>query len=247
MPRGYVLGDETDARQPGADRAELAEIELLVADYAGRRSAFQAPRPGFAPASDPLAPGSYAETPQTRTFTHVREEIIYMRCLRNAVRLWDALGGNRGLFVTLIREWEGEMPGWITRGLPVMPDRSQIVAEDVFRHPAIVYVRDILNAGLQPFHMHVDVCDPRYADTTGSSWQAGTYSLLCLQFANDVAELAHFGRCANESCGRLFVRQRGRALKGQHRSDALYCDKHCAKAQAQRKYRRRQARQDKTP
>jgi hypothetical protein len=248
LPRGYVLGEETDAQGSPAHRAELAEIELLVADYAKRRRAYPPPRPGFVRASDPLAPGSYDETPQMRSFTHVREEIIYARCLRNAVRFWDALGGNRSLFLTLSREWEGDMPTWITRGLPVMPDRSQIVAEDVFRHPAIVYVRDILNAGLQPFHVHVDVLDPRYADTTGSYWQAGTYSLLCLQFANDVAGQAHFARCANESCGRLFVRQRGRALKGQNRKDAIYCDKHCAKAQAQRQYRRRQAAgQDETP
>ena len=94
------------------------------------------------------------------------------------------------------------------------------------------------NAGLQPFHMPRRCVRSRaMLDTTGSSWQAGTYSLLCLQFANDVAELAHFGRCANEklwphcSCANADGRS-----EGQHRSDALYCDKHCATSQAQRKY-----------
>lgn len=47
-------------------------------------------------------------------------------------------------------------------------------------------------------------------------------------------------RCANETCGRWFTLQEGRAEKGQHKKvGVMYCTSKCARAQAQRDYRRR--------
>lgn len=65
-------------------------------------------------------------------------------------------------------------------------------------------------------------------------------SALVVQLHNLVVDGLEIRRCANESCGRPFTRQRGRAAKGQYRSTGvLYCDAACAKAQIQREYRRR--------
>ena len=63
---------------------------------------------------------------------------------------------------------------------------------------------------------------------------------MALQFFNDVAAQTPYARCANETCGKLFVRQLGRAEHGQHRFKGVkYCSASCASAQKQREYRRR--------
>ncbi|MEV1174540.1 hypothetical protein [Nonomuraea sp. NPDC049784] len=61
-----------------------------------------------------------------------------------------------------------------------------------------------------------------------------------LQLYNHLVEKAEFRQCANELCDKTFVRQRGRAEFGQHRtSGILYHSRDCARAQAQRQLRRR--------
>lgn len=66
------------------------------------------------------------------------------------------------------------------------------------------------------------------------------YAVLCLELFNHICEGATYRLCANETCGRQFVRQHGRAAHGQHRSQGvMYCSARCARAQAQRRYRLR--------
>jgi len=66
------------------------------------------------------------------------------------------------------------------------------------------------------------------------------YCVLCLELFNHILDNAAYRTCANETCGRLFVRQQGRSEHGQHRaSGVLYCSHSCARAQANRAYRRR--------
>ncbi len=66
------------------------------------------------------------------------------------------------------------------------------------------------------------------------------YDICCLELFNHIVERAPYRRCQNETCGRLFVRQSGRARHGQRRTrGVLFCSSSCARAQAQRAYRRR--------
>jgi hypothetical protein len=96
-----------------------------------------------------------------------------------------------------------------------------------------------LDVGLAAFHPHVSVRD----DPIPYHGSVGFYQICCLELFNHIAEAAVYRTCANEPCGRLFVRQTGRAQHGQHRTHGVkYCSTECARAQAQRQYRRRKAR-----
>lgn len=56
----------------------------------------------------------------------------------------------------------------------------------------------------------------------------------------DIIDGLPLRQCANESCERYFLRQRGTAQHGQYRSKGvLYCSQRCAVRQAQRVKRRR--------
>lgn len=66
------------------------------------------------------------------------------------------------------------------------------------------------------------------------------YSVMCLELFNHIAEGATYKLCKNETCVNMFVRQQGTATKGQNWTTGVkYCTNDCARAQAQREYRRR--------
>jgi hypothetical protein len=63
---------------------------------------------------------------------------------------------------------------------------------------------------------------------------------LVIQLFNDIAAETSYKTCANESCRGLFVHQIDRKAKRHSRSNGTrYCSPRCARAQAQRDYRRR--------
>jgi hypothetical protein len=109
-----------------------------------------------------------------------------------------------------------------------------------------------MQSGLAPFRpsiVFVDGSDesategpyPGHIRTTGIP----LYAILCLELFNHIAERAVYKTCQNETCRRPFVRQSGRAVHGQHRTRGVkYCSTECARAQAQRQYRRRRAKRD---
>jgi hypothetical protein len=115
------------------------------------------------------------------------------------------------------------------------------------------YLLMLLDFGLMPFHPGISFLesneesgedgDARFRVTPGSGddrQRLDLYPILCLELFNHMVEEASYRVCANERCGRLFVRQEGRAQFDQRRKTGVkYCSALCAKAQAQREYRRR--------
>ncbi|MFK0258282.1 hypothetical protein [Streptomyces sp. NPDC090445] len=88
-----------------------------------------------------------------------------------------------------------------------------------------------LNSALERFSTGIGGLEDRYPTFL---------SVAFLQLYNHVAENATIRECANETCRRPYVRQRGRAEYGQNRTTgAKYCTLECARAQAQRVHRRR--------
>jgi hypothetical protein len=70
--------------------------------------------------------------------------------------------------------------------------------------------------------------------------ETSLYSAVMLQLVNDLAANETVRTCANETCGRPFVRQLGRSAYGGHRRiGTRYCSNSCARAQYQREKRRR--------
>jgi hypothetical protein len=115
---------------------------------------------------------------------------------------------------------------------PETPDDAAQLAED--------WTHGLLSA-FYPQFIGVEVTG------TGETHRSDPYfsdvpllSLMALELYNHACEDAVYKSCQNETCGRLFVRQEGRALHGQHRRTGVkYCTSECARAQAQRSYRRR--------
>lgn len=115
------------------------------------------------------------------------------------------------------------------------------------KRDAAFLLEDGLDLALAPFHPRVFQPLPAHRQRRLSPSQPfgqGTpaFFLCCLELFNHIAEHATYKRCSNETCARLFVRQTGRAAHGQYRRRGVkYCSAECAKAQAQRAYRRRKA------
>jgi len=118
---------------------------------------------------------------------------------------------------------------WRRRGFPQPSDASECVKL------AAVLVNDAA-AGCGP-HVELEVTGDRPANLV---WRPRILSAMALQALSFLSEGLPAQRCANERCGRWFVRQRGRSRYDQHRTrGVLYCSAECAKAQAEREYRRR--------
>jgi hypothetical protein len=127
---------------------------------------------------------------------------------------------------------------------PLMPgtDQSKSLASSLTAQ----FLERTISDALERFSPRMYLLDqdgrPNFRDTSGSSTpnDVTTYETMILELFRHISEDAAAKAC--EKCGKLFVRQDGDAVHGQSRMTGVkYCSRACAKAAAQRDYRRRQS------
>jgi hypothetical protein len=177
---------------------------------------------------------------QIREVHSVGRVAVYRDALFNMLQLWRFLQG--GLSAPELAEAARPASGNIYMALR----RKELSTIDATRASFELMIQ--LNGALQAFHVRLELHTNKFAPLGAPL--PNVFEACCLQLANHIAENATYSRCANETCGRLFVRQRGGskiaesrgAEHGQyHTRSVLYCTPQCARAQAARAARRRRS------
>jgi hypothetical protein len=159
---------------------------------------------------------------------------LYVESIQRATRAFLACQSDGGLeelvapyindeYLSLMRNINSDHPTPWPRSLKHL--QKLLIDEE------ILHLKTSLGAALGRFSVGIGGLEERWPSI---------YSVSFLQLYNHLAEGSTARRCANETCLRAFVRQRGRAEYEQYRTDGVkYCSRECARAQAQRQLRRR--------
>lgn len=154
--------------------------------------------------------------------SHVEEFRIHARLLRDLVRILAAEQGLLAL-TSVEAQWESR---WVTPQLW----RSGGLRE------AVAFLAECLAPPLRDYHVRLELSDGDGHELLARS--ESLYAVLCLQMWNHIADETPYRICQRPDCGRLFVRQQGRAKNDQHKkTGSLYCTARCARVMASRKFR----------
>ena len=170
---------------------------------------------------------------ERRRFFHLSEVRMHAAALRDMVRLRQVVEGAM-TYEAAVREWECGL----ALGAPMLlPDASQPApAEAALVELAAHDLVLSLNAGLHEFTLRAIYGERgRGLPYVYVPPAASTYGVLCLQFANHIAEGATYRNC--RACGRWFVRKDDpRYTVGSKRlhGKVEYCSDTCANRVAKR-------------
>jgi len=187
-------------------------------------------RVGLGVAEDLVEAGYFRRRPGMG-LRHLDEFVLYASLLRDFTRTWQAVSESLS--------WERVLGDWETPSdwVRVFGATTQ---QDEKTERCVEFMCAVLNQALAAFSVHLTTHTVAPDGRQEPDWDASTWQALSLQLVNDVVDRVPYKVCANEACGRFFVRQRGTSKFGQGRtSGVMYCSNSCARAQAQREYRRR--------
>ena len=224
-------GRQLDPRQAWNRKRQVLRAELIRTEHPIAKRAGDADDARW---DDWLKPE--ATLPVIETLDEFR---FAARCLQDLYLAWRVLRGSRGP-----SEFE-----WVSTSKPALFQT----------YPKLASLLDgVLRAFLSDFtpHLHLhwryegpapaqaeDLFRPADSMTvlpTRDPENAPLYAVCALELFNHIADNAEYHECANERCKRTFVHQQGRSEKGQRRNTGvIYCTPECARATAQREYRRR--------
>jgi hypothetical protein len=172
--------------------------------------------------------------------------------------LWWMVGGRLRAVRSLARHWiayrqgNSVRPAWDEEGLRPRPDHRipGSALEGIYGDSdglAWSWFQTLLRKGLVHLQPTVTVSARRFGQGTYHygrvTMETDSVGALTTQLFNLMHEDAPIRWCANEPCGRPFVHQRGRSAAGQYRTTGIkFCSVSCARAQAQRQYRRKHKR-----
>ena len=94
---------------------------------------------------------------------------------------------------------------------------------------ALEFLNVTLTTGLEPLRVEIAL-----GQAEDDVRDVSLFSLCCLELHNHVVGRVSYTRCANETCGQRFA-----PTEAGRRRGVLYCSRACARAQAQREFRRR--------
>lgn len=149
--------------------------------------------------------------------TSVAEFVLGATIVRDAVAAWRLLTD----------EPDGEQADWRLNRLTDVPGEER-------RAASADYLNDVIASGLSAITPVLSLSSG--SEARDAVLELNLHALCCLELFNHVAAGNDFPRCANESCARLFVRDERARRRGMR-----YCSRACARAQAQREFRRRKA------
>ena len=147
----------------------------------------------------------------------VAEFVLGATIVRDAVAAWRLLTDER----------DGDQADWRLNRLTDVPGEER-------RTAAAEYLNDVIASGLSSITPVLFLSNG--GEERDAVLELNLHALCCLELFNHVAAVNDFPRCANESCARLFVRDERARRRGMR-----YCSRTCARAQAQREFRRRKA------
>jgi len=254
VPAHDAGGTNRSGRDPLADTGEIY-LELLRIDLGSdqeivafanrfqplgarhnRFSAF-AHIPGFASKIQPGLEAAWSGAAATDSVPR-REGIedfrFAARCIRDLTRSWAIHTDTARTFF----DWEALPPNesWLDQHIATGARRRDRPDP---RREALSVIDRLLPAGLAPFRPQIHAEPSRhYMDGRWPFANVPLYFVCCLELYNHIVEHATYRECGN--CGRLFVRQAGRAQARQHRRRGVrYCSSRCARVAASRRHRQR--------